>query len=124
GAGSFITPPQLCQNLSPGCLIHIFIHSGHGNPTFGTTYPLTALLSPTRVTILLAQFATVLFANEQLRLGRARLCSSTLLFRDLPGFGCVCLRGRRETDARCPRYWQRKRPELKQTNQSKQPLKS
>ncbi|MCX6904987.1 MAG: hypothetical protein NTW03_16210, partial [Verrucomicrobia bacterium] len=46
----------LCQNLSPGRLIHIFIHSGHSNPTFGTTYPLTALLSPSRVTILLAQF--------------------------------------------------------------------
>ncbi|MCX6904583.1 MAG: hypothetical protein NTW03_14100, partial [Verrucomicrobia bacterium] len=50
----------LCQNLSPGRLIHIFIHSGHGNPTFGTTYPLTALLSPSRVTILLAQFAAYL----------------------------------------------------------------
>ncbi|MCX6903438.1 MAG: hypothetical protein NTW03_08175, partial [Verrucomicrobia bacterium] len=56
-----------CQNLSPGCLIHIFIHSGHGNPTFGTTYPLTALLSPSRVTILLAQFALLRHAGQTLQ---------------------------------------------------------
>ena len=37
----------------------MFVHSGQGNPTSGTTYRLTALSTPSRVTILLAQFAGV-----------------------------------------------------------------
>src|SRR6266487_6543384 len=56
-AGSFITPSQLPQNLYPCRLTHCFIHSGHGNPTSGATYPFTALCTPSRVTKLLAQFA-------------------------------------------------------------------
>ncbi|MCX6906271.1 MAG: hypothetical protein NTW03_22890, partial [Verrucomicrobia bacterium] len=65
-----------CQNLSPGRLIHIFIHSGHGNPTFGTTYPLTALLSPSRVTILLAQFADAALGESGARLPLKRFSRS------------------------------------------------
>src|ERR1700686_3858077 len=53
----FISPPQLPQKLCPCRLTHCFIHSGHGNPTSGATYPLTALSTPSRVTKLLAQFA-------------------------------------------------------------------
>src|SRR5437667_4916658 len=56
-AGSFITPSQLPQNLYPCRLTHCFIHSGHGNPTSGATYPFTALCTSSRVTKLLAQFA-------------------------------------------------------------------
>src|ERR1700726_894281 len=52
----FISPPQLPQKLCPCRLTHCFIHSGHGNPTSGATYPLTALSTPSRVTKLLAQF--------------------------------------------------------------------
>src|SRR5437016_4851792 len=55
-AGSFITPSQLPQNLYPCRLTHCFIHSGHGNPTSGATYPFTALCTSSRVTKLLAQF--------------------------------------------------------------------
>src|SRR5205809_2989218 len=57
-AGSFITPSQLPQNLYPCRLTHCFIHSGHGNPTSGATYPFTALCTSSRVTKLLAQFDT------------------------------------------------------------------
>src|SRR5438034_9598585 len=57
-AGSFITPSQLPQNLYPCRLTHCFIHSGHGKPTSGATYPFTALCTSSRVTKLLAQFAT------------------------------------------------------------------
>src|SRR5437762_14329137 len=56
-AGSFITPSQLPQHLCPSRLTHCFIHSGHGNPTSGATYPFTALCTSSRVTKLLAQFA-------------------------------------------------------------------
>jgi hypothetical protein len=62
-AGCFITPPQLLQNLHSGRLTHVFIHSGHGNPTFGTTYPFRALSTPFRVTKLLAQFELPLFQS-------------------------------------------------------------
>src|SRR4029077_2276409 len=54
---TFITPPQLPQKLYPCQFTHRFIHSGQSNPTFGATYPFTALSTPSRVTILLAQFA-------------------------------------------------------------------
>src|SRR5437588_12360614 len=54
---SFITAPQLPQNLYPCRFTHCFIHSGQSNPTFGATYPFTALSTPSRVTILFAQFA-------------------------------------------------------------------
>src|SRR5208283_5062222 len=57
-AGGLITPAQLLQNLLSCRLTHVFIHSGQGNPTFGTTYRLTALSTPSRVTKLLAQFVT------------------------------------------------------------------
>ena len=56
--GMFVTPPQFIQNLFPCRLIHVFIHSSHGNPTFGTTYLLSASATLSRVTILLAQFAS------------------------------------------------------------------
>src|SRR6202035_902679 len=56
----FISPPQLPQKLCPCRLTHCFIHSGHGNPTSGATYPLTALSTPSRVTKLLAQFVAPL----------------------------------------------------------------
>src|SRR5438034_10538155 len=58
-AGSFITPSQLPQNLYPCRLTHCFIHSGHGNPTSGATYPFTALCTSSRVTKLLAQFVGI-----------------------------------------------------------------
>src|SRR5258708_19226986 len=54
---SFITSPQLRQKFYPCPFTHRFIHSGQGNPTFGATYSFTALFTPSRVTILLAQFA-------------------------------------------------------------------
>ena len=54
--GGFIAPPQLLQYLFPGHLIHVFIHSGHGNPTSGTTNHFPSLHTPARVTKLLAQF--------------------------------------------------------------------
>src|SRR5260370_5575911 len=57
GSRTFITPPQLPQKLYACQFTHCFIHSGQSNPTFGATYPFTALSSPFRVTILLAQFA-------------------------------------------------------------------
>src|SRR5712675_783516 len=53
---SFITSPQLRQKFYPCPFTHRFIHSGQGNPTFGATYSFTALFTPSRVTILLAQF--------------------------------------------------------------------
>src|SRR6516165_2459285 len=56
----FIAPAQLLQNLYSGRLTHVFIHSGQGNPTFGTTNGLSHFLTPSRVTKLLAQFATPL----------------------------------------------------------------
>src|SRR5271165_7045414 len=52
-----IAPPHLYQSLCPCRLNHCFIHSSHGNPTSGTTYPSTTLSTPSRVTKLLAQFA-------------------------------------------------------------------
>ena len=55
--GGRITPSQLYQNLGPCRLTHCFIHSGHGNPTSGATYPSDPLFTPSRVTKLLAQFA-------------------------------------------------------------------
>lgn len=55
-SGRFITPAKFLQNLYSGRLTHAFIHSGQGNPIFGTTYPLTALSTHSRVTIFLAQF--------------------------------------------------------------------
>ena len=58
-ARSFITPPQLFQNLFPCRLIHVFIHSGHGNLTSGTTNPFSVPLPPPRVTKLLAQFVSI-----------------------------------------------------------------
>src|SRR5882762_10240846 len=42
----FITTPQLSQNLHSCRFTHCFIHSGHGNPTFGATYPFTPLSTP------------------------------------------------------------------------------
>src|SRR6266436_4665862 len=58
---SFITSPQLRQKFYPCPFTHRFIHSGQGNPTFGATYSFTALFTPSRLTILLAQFAEVSF---------------------------------------------------------------
>jgi hypothetical protein len=55
-AGGFIAPPQLLQHLFPGRLIHVFIHSRHGNPTSGTTNHFPSPTHPARVTKLLAQF--------------------------------------------------------------------
>ena len=56
-AGRFITPPQLFKYLFPCRLIHVLIHSGHGNRTSGTTNHFSPPWPPARVTKLLAQFA-------------------------------------------------------------------
>src|SRR5258707_6139001 len=63
---TFITSPQLPQKLYPCRFTHCFIHSGQGNPTFGATYPFTALSTPSRVTILLAQFGLFRPSNSVL----------------------------------------------------------
>src|SRR5260370_11728605 len=70
GSRTFITPPQLPQKLYGCQFTHCFIHSGQSNPTFGATYPFTALSSPFRVTILLAQFAHSIARTKELRLVR------------------------------------------------------
>jgi len=54
-------------------LIHVFIHSGHGNPTSGTTYPFSPFWPPPRVTILLAQFAARAFGKLVLDRGMTNL---------------------------------------------------
>src|SRR6516165_6202227 len=71
----FIAPAQLLQNLYSGRLTHVFIHSGQGNPTFGTTNGLSRFLTPSRVTKLLAQFAAVkdLDISMHLRRGYSRM---------------------------------------------------
>src|SRR5580765_6537796 len=65
---TFITTPQLPQKLYPCRFTHCFIHSGQGNPTFGATYPFTALSTPSRVTILLAQFDDLIWRKISLTL--------------------------------------------------------
>src|SRR5208283_395593 len=91
-AGGLITPAQLLQNLLSCRLTHVFIHSGQGNPTFGTTYRLTALSTPSRVTKLLAQFARRILLYTFLAPGRGlrhndrksirKLCHSTTSCRN------------------------------------------
>jgi hypothetical protein len=45
-AGGLITPAQLLQNLLACRLTHVFIHSGQGNPTFGTMYHFDRSFNP------------------------------------------------------------------------------
>src|SRR5258708_21338234 len=77
---SFITSPQLRQKCYPCPFTHRFIHSGQGNPTFGATYSFTALLTPSRVTILLAQFAPHKISLTVIS-GGLRLMYNSLFFR-------------------------------------------
>src|SRR6266436_3674316 len=67
---SFITSPQLRQKFYPCPFTHRFIHSGQGNPTFGATYSFTALFTPSRVTILLAQFDVITFGASGFDFGK------------------------------------------------------
>jgi len=53
---SLIASSQLPQYLFSCLFSHVFLHSSHGNPTFGATYTSGPLLQPPRVTKLLAQF--------------------------------------------------------------------
>jgi hypothetical protein len=62
-AGRFIAPPHFRQDLFPGRWIHVFIHSGHGNLTSGTTNHFSPPDRPARITILLAQFVNRLRAG-------------------------------------------------------------
>src|SRR5437762_4527107 len=81
---TFITSAQLPQKLYSCRFTHCFIHSGQGNPTFGATYPFTTLSTPSRVTILLAQFVT--------QFGSAYfiVCQEGLVYKCASKFGGSC----------------------------------
>ncbi len=88
-ASRFVTPPQLPQYLFPCRLTDHFIHSGHGNPTSGTTYPSDRLSAPPKVTKLLAQFVVITAETWDVR---PKLLSG-MLHQPFGWFGLICVVG-------------------------------
>ena len=73
-ASAWVTPPHLRQYFDSGPLAHCSIHSGHGNPTSGATYPSDPLPPSSRVTELLAQFEGAKSEKYVLLIAVAHVC--------------------------------------------------